>query len=104
MSRFVDNAVQILDAAEHAAQAGHAPSDLTILITAEGGIHMLAGSDWPLDSLQSHHGARMVYRISQKASGVQVEGRSGSRICRLEAANPARLLQRPLPHALLSCG
>ena len=49
----MDNAVEILDAAESAVRSGQAPSDMTILITQEGGIRMVADSDWPLDSLQA---------------------------------------------------
>ena len=100
MSRFLDNAAQILDAAENAVQSGHAPTDMTILITAEGTIRMLADSDWPLDSLQSHHGAKMAYRVSQNASVVRVEGRAGSRTCLFETAKPeraARLLLNSSP-------
>ena len=82
--------MQILDAAESAVQAGHTPTDMTILITAEGGIHMVADSDWPLDSLQSHHGAKMAYRVSQSASVVRVEGRADSRTCLFETAKPER--------------
>ena len=92
--------MQLLEAAESAAQSGHAPSDLTILISPEGGIHMVAESDWPLDSLQLHHGARMAYRVSQTAANVRVEGRAGSRTCVFETAKPERaahlLLQRPI--------
>lgn len=91
MSRFVDNAVQILQAAESAVQSGHTPSDLTILISAEGGIRMIADSDWPLDSLQQHHGAEMAYRVSQSAAITRVEGRTGSRRCLFEAAKPQQL-------------
>ena len=90
MSRFVDNAMQILDAAESAVQSGQTPTDMTILITAEGGIRMVADSDWPLDSLQLHHGAKMAYRVSQDASFVRVEGRADSRTCRFETAKPER--------------
>jgi hypothetical protein len=90
VSRFVDNAVQIFDAAENAVRSGHAPSEMTILIGAEGGIHMLADSDWPLDSLQAQHGARMAYRVSQTASAVRVEGRAGSRTCLFETERPER--------------
>jgi hypothetical protein len=94
----VDNAVQLLEAAENAVQSGHVPSDMTILISPEGGIHMLAESDWPLDSLQLHHGARMAYRVSQSAANVRVEGRAGSRTCVFETAKPEQaarfLLQR----------
>ena len=91
MSRFVDNAVEIFNAAENAVQSGQAPSDMTILITQEGGIHMLADSDWPLDSLQLHHGAKMAYRVSQSASAVRVEGRAGARTCLFESAKPERV-------------
>ena len=100
MSRFLDNAAQILDAAESAVQSGHAPTDMTILITAEGGIHMVADSDWPLDSLQLHHGAKMAYRVSQNASVVRVEGRADSRTCLFETLKPeraARLLLNSSP-------
>ena len=88
--------MQILDAAESAVQAGHTPSDMTILITAEGGIRMLADSDWPLDSLQQHHGAKMAYRVSQNASVVRVEGRADSRTCLFETQKPADVARRLL--------
>jgi hypothetical protein len=91
VSRFLDNAAQILDAAESAVQSGHTPTDMTILITAEGAIRMVADSDWPLESLQSHHGAKMAYRVSQNASLVRVVGRADSRTCLLETAKPERV-------------
>ena len=91
--------MQLLEAAENAVQAGHAPSDLTILISPEGSVHMVAESDWPLDTLQLHHGARMAYRVSQIAAFVRIEGRAGSRTCLFETAKPDRaariLLQCP---------
>jgi len=62
---------------------------------------MVADSDWPLDSLQAHHGARMAYRVSQRASIVRVEGRAGSRTCLFETAKPeraARLLLNRTPN------
>jgi hypothetical protein len=101
VSRFVDNALQILDAAESAIESGHTPSDMTILITPQGGIHMVADSDWPLDSLQAHHGAAMAYRVSQSAIIVRVEGRAGSRTCLFETGKPeraARALRHGLPN------
>src|SRR5580700_1704074 len=82
--------MQILDAAESAVQAGHTPTDMTILISAEGGIHMVADSDWPLDSLQLHHGAKMAYRVSQNSSVVRVEGREHTRTCLFETVKPER--------------
>ena len=105
VSRFVDNAMRLLEAAENAVQAGHTPSDVTVLITDEGGIRMVADSDWPLDTLQLHHGARMAYRVSQNAANVRVEGRAGSRTCLFETQKPeraARLLLQRTPCLLAS--
>ncbi len=102
VSRFLDNAAQILEAAEGAVQSGHTPTDMTILITAEGQIRMVADSDWPLDSLQLHHGAKMAYRVSQSASVVRVEGRADSRTCLFETVKPeraARLLLNSSSHS-----
>ena len=90
VSRFVENAVQILEAAESAVESGHTPSDVTILIGPEGSLRMVADSDWPLDSLQLFHGSNMAYRVSQRASMVRVEGRAGSRTCLFETPKPER--------------
>ena len=92
--------MKILDAAESAVQSGNAPTDMTILITAEGGIHMVADSDWPLDSLQTLHGAQMAYRVSQNASHVRVEGREQSRTCVFETMKPERAARILLGGAL----
>ena len=90
VSRFVENAVRILEAAESAVESGHTPSDVTILIGPEGSLRMVADSDWPLDSLQSFHSSNMAYRVSQRASMVRVEGRAGSRTCLFETPKPER--------------
>jgi hypothetical protein len=99
---FLQDAEAILNAARSAACATPNPTDFTILIGPEGGIHMLAESDWPLASLESHHGARTLYRVSQASGQITVEGRSGQQRCRLEAEHPQavarRLLAGPVPH------
>ena len=95
MSRFIANAVEILTAAENTITAGSMPSDLTILISAEGGIHMVADSDWPLESLRQFHGSSAAYRVQPLEDRVRVEGRTGSQTCVFESekpANPARFL------------
>src|SRR4029077_2241272 len=95
VSLFSEHASRILDAAETAAARGEACSELSILIGPEGGLHIISESDWPLDSLAWHHGARMAYRVSQRDGAVRVEGRDGSRTCLLEsesAAKTARLM------------
>ncbi len=90
MSGFFENARNIFEAAESAARSGHAPSDLTILIGSEGGIEMLADSDWPLDRLLAHRGALMAYRVGERSGTLRVEGRSAGASCLLQAANRAR--------------
>jgi hypothetical protein len=82
--------MQILDAAESALQSGQTPTDMTILISAEGTIRMVADSDWPLDSLKLHHGVKTAYRVSQNTSHVRVEGQEGSRTCLFETVKPER--------------
>jgi hypothetical protein len=90
VSRFAENAQSLLDAAAAATSHGETCSEMTILIGQEGGIHMLADSDWPLDSLALHHGARSAYRVSGNGGAVRVEGREGGQRCLLESASPAR--------------
>lgn len=95
MSRFLDNAERILNVAESVHTTGHAVSDWTILIGSNGGIRMVAGNDWPLESLRAEQGAGMAYRVSRQRGSVRVEGRAGARTCLFEAGEPngvARLL------------
>ena len=102
MGPLLQDAESILNAAQSAADATSNPTDFTILIGPEGGIHMLAESDWPLASLESHYGARTLYRVSQASGRITVEGRSGLARCRLQTENPQavarRLLAGPVPH------
>jgi hypothetical protein len=86
---FLDHAREILEAAESAARRGEACSPMTILVGRENGIHMIAGSDWPLESLTRHHGAEVGYRVTKRRGTVQVEGRTGSRSCLLQSTSPA---------------
>ena len=85
VSLFVENAVKLLGAAENAIESGHVPTDMTILISPQGGIHMVANSDWPLDSLQAYHGASTAYRVSRQNEKVRIDGREGARTCRFES-------------------
>ncbi|MEO8126887.1 MAG: hypothetical protein ABJF23_13055 [Bryobacteraceae bacterium] len=105
MGRFTDNAANIFEAAETAARSGHELSNMTILIGQEGGLHLIAESDWPLDTLQAHHGAQMAYRVRQREQTVRLEGREGSRTCLLEfeKLNGAarRLLAAHTPYQLV---
>jgi len=79
--------MNILEAAESAGECSH----MTILIGQDGHIKMFADSDWPLDSLTWHHGAKTAYRVSEQSGSVRVEGREGSRTCLMESAKPAQI-------------
>lgn len=91
----MENAEKLLSAAESAMHSGHSPSDMSILISSEGRIRMVADSDWPLESLQSFHGAKTAYRLSHREQKVRIDGREGSRTCQFETQD-ARCAARSL--------
>jgi hypothetical protein len=61
---------------ETARQGGPEDCDLAILVGRDGGIHMVAGSDWGLEPLRVRHGATTAYRIARNAGHVRLEARS----------------------------
>lgn len=85
VGRFADNAVSILETAESVMEGNPDPMDLTIIVGAAGAIRMISDSDWSLASLQSWHGAEMVYRVRRRGNAVRLEGRAGSRTCLFES-------------------
>ena len=98
MSHFIEHAEQIFAAAKTATLRGEACTEMTILIGKDGGIQLLADSDWPLDPLAVHHGARAAYRVCQRNGEIRVEGREGDRSCLLRGAawpEPVRPRVRP---------
>lgn len=88
---LTEQARNLLEAAEAASQHGQNCSEMTILIGPEGNIRMMADSDWPLDSLARHHGARSAYRVSEQTGAIRVEGRDGNRRCLVESVAPSRI-------------
>ena len=97
MDRFLDNAARILAGGQSAVQAGCSGSAWTVLITREGGIRMVADSDWPLESLARESGADMAYRVSVNGSRINVDGLSHGRRCALQSEPPAAAFRRLLP-------
>jgi hypothetical protein len=71
------------------AHAGTGECDYSIVVRHDGGIHMMAGADWPLESLRA-------YRVQRGKDGIRVEARSASGSCLLTAARPERALLPPL--------
>ncbi len=91
MSRFLENAQAIFEAAENSAAAGNESEEYTILLKSPtGGIHMIANSDWSLPALQEAHGAHTAYRVSRSGDRVMVDGNNGQRTCHLEATTAAQ--------------
>jgi len=94
VSQFIENAREIFEAAENSAAAGMSSADYTILMSsAQGGIHMIADSDWSLGALQQAHGAQLAYRVRHENGRVIVEGRDGQRKCHLEAEAVSKTAQ-----------
>jgi hypothetical protein len=87
VTRFAEQAQNILEAAESAGSC----SNMTILIGQQGAIHMIADSDWPLDSLTAHHGSKQAYRVTENSGSVRVEAREGLRTCVMQSATPMRV-------------
>ena len=94
MSQFLENAREIFEAAESSAAAGYAPSEYTILVgSPQGGIYMIADSDWSLGSLQREHAAQVAYRVRSQGGRVIVDGHEGNRSCHLEAVSASKTAQ-----------
>jgi hypothetical protein len=92
---LAEQAREILDAAENASRHGQGCTEMTILIGPEGHIRMVADSDWPLEALARHHGARSAYRVNERTGSIRVEGCEGARHCVIESvahSHTARLL------------
>ena len=102
---FVENAQRIFETAASAGGAELESGDLSILIGSDGAIRMLMGSDWPLDSLEAHYGARAAYRVSRHENQVRVEGKSRNARCLLRSepeSSVARRLLADRPRYLLA--
>jgi hypothetical protein len=97
MDRFLDNAARIFEGGQFAVQAGCSESAWTVLIAREGGIRMVADSDWPLDTLARESGAEMAYRVSVSGSQIHVDGLSHGRRCALQSEPAATTFRRLLP-------
>jgi hypothetical protein len=86
VSVFLQHAEEILRTAE---QGGTEDCRLSILVGWDGGIRMVAGSEWELEPLRIHHGARAAYRVTRNAGAVRLEGCSADRTCLLQSGGSA---------------
>jgi hypothetical protein len=93
VSAFLKHAEEIFAAAR---TAGSDDCDWSILVKRDGGIHMIAGADWQLESLREHHGANAAYRVHRSQGNVRLEARSANQSCMLAAERPERTLLPPM--------
>jgi hypothetical protein len=93
---FLQNAESILETAASADSVELESGNFSILIGQDGAIHMVMRSDWPLDSLQAHHGAKAAYRVSRSGALVRVEGKSRTASCILESEPASSVAKRIL--------
>jgi len=97
MDSFLDNAARILEGGQSAVQAGCNQSAWTVLFSREGGIRMVADSDWSLDALARETGSEMAYRVSVNGTHVSVDGLSRGRRCALQSEPISATVRRLLP-------
>ncbi len=89
-SRFAQRAAELLETAASAVANGQQLSEMTVLVDPQGGIRLIADSDWPLQSLAAEHGAKSAYRVARNSTGIRVVAMEAGRSCTLESADPAR--------------
>jgi hypothetical protein len=88
---------------ETARQGGPEDCDLAILVSGDGGIHMVAESDWGLEPLRVRHGATTAYRIARHGGRVRLEARSAGHLPVLRSdprGHPARATIPDFPRYL----
>jgi len=90
VSPFLRHAEEIFTTA----QGGAEDCEWSLLVNRDGALRMVAGSDWGLDPLRLHHGAREAYRVTRVGGQVRVEARSASESCVLQS-NVAKAALRP---------
>ena len=93
VSAFLKHAEEIFATAR---TGGAEDCDLSILVNHDGGIHVIAGGDWQLESLRAHHGASAAYRVHRTNGSLRVEARSAAQSCLLTTERPERGLLPPL--------
>jgi len=87
VSPLLKHAEEIYLAAQ---EGGPDDCEMAILVSRDGGIHMISGADWELEPLRIDHGARAAYRVSRRDGRVRLEARSADESCLLETKPPAR--------------
>lgn len=95
MDALLGNACKLLETA----LAGGS-GDWTVFLQRDGSLHLVAGSEVPLESVLLTRAARIAWRVIRDGEALRVEGFDGKDRCRLEGrspANPGRALLQAQP-------
>ncbi len=88
MSRFWQDAMQVMEAASAAPGAGSA-SDLALVIEHSGALRIVMQEGWTAEGLRAHYGAAAVYQVTHTPQGVSVEGRAPGLSCSFRSSRPS---------------
>lgn len=80
MSRFWEDAVQILETARRSRDGSS--GDLALIIDPAGGLRIVPAEGWSTEGLCSEYGGT-VYHVTRSGHGVCVEGRAAGMSCTL---------------------
>ncbi|HWB83342.1 MAG TPA: hypothetical protein VG675_04325 [Bryobacteraceae bacterium] len=94
VSHFLQDVQEVFYTAQ---QGGSEECELDILVSREGGIRVISGSDWALEMLRQHHGAETAYRVTRHSGHVRLEARSAEQSCELRSMPPARRIASAIP-------
>ena len=94
MTSLLQNAKELLETATGSAEAGLDTGDWTVFIGPEGGLQLIAGSEYALASLTADRGASAAWSISRQSGTVRVEGLAGTDRCILESSPRTATLRR----------
>jgi hypothetical protein len=95
MSRFWNDAVQVLETASHSTQDGFS-SDFAVIVDGAGTLRIVAAEGWSPEGLRSEYGGT-VYHISRTGRDICVEGRAPGMSCTLRVPSAAPLLPQAIP-------
>ena len=88
VNAFLRNAEEMFDVAR---ATGGEDCDWNIVMAPGGGIHMMPGGDWPVESLRAARGAEAAYRVRRMSGQVRVEAARAGELCVLAAAGAREL-------------
>jgi hypothetical protein len=73
-----------------------AASEISLVVRADGSLHLVMGNGWTPEALAAHHGAQAVYRVQRFHNRVRVEAHTAGEHVLLATESPALTARRLL--------